>query len=342
MERQVAAEVCCPFLALRHTHAYHCYLLAVNESQLKQGYQLELTSVYWSCIQESFPSLPCLLFYVSFHFFLRKIATQSEALRFSALLDTGALITGLTNQQVAAFLLDEGLTGCDGVVLLDDFDRKMVLVRATRRVVELEQCGIQPNKLFAVYDQIHTTGTDLPFLSTFNARAVQTLGKYMVWRDYVQGAWRMRRLGRGHSIHLFIIPEVYETVQREISLARCPELAKAAKSLASSANREVSRGVLRAVAAWLVIDAMRSEKTQVRRRKKTQFAVCRSMDVCQFGLYHRGCHVSKQSAGVFVSCLGLRSLHLGQNMSASVSDCRYCICHPLVLFTHALCALFLS
>ena len=37
--------------------------------------------------------------------------------------------------------------------------------------------------------QIHTTGTDLPFLSTFNARAVQTLSKDMVWRDYVQGAW---------------------------------------------------------------------------------------------------------------------------------------------------------
>lgn len=44
--------------------------------------------------------------------------------------------------------------------------------------------------------QIHTTGTDLPFLSTFNARAIQTLGKDMVWRDAVQGAWRMRRLAR--------------------------------------------------------------------------------------------------------------------------------------------------
>jgi hypothetical protein len=54
--------------------------------------------------------------------------------------------------------------------------------------------------------QIHTTGTDLPFLSTFNARAVQTLGKDMVWRDYVQGAWRMRRLARGHTIHLLVSP----------------------------------------------------------------------------------------------------------------------------------------
>eukprot|EP00952_Eustigmatos_sp_NYUAD-ZCMA_P002779 12166-Eustigmatos_ZCMA.PRE.1 len=65
-----------------------------------------------------------------------------------------------------------------------------------------------------------TTGTDLAFLSTFNARAVQTLGKDMVWRDYVQGAWRMRRLGKGHVIHLLVIPEVAELIKRELARGR--------------------------------------------------------------------------------------------------------------------------
>ncbi len=155
---------------------------------------------------------------------LKAIATQPYNTRFSALIDTGALITGLTNLEVARFLLAEGLDWCDGVVYLDDNDVKMVLVRATGRDVLLSQCGISAVKLFALYDQIHTTGTDLPFLSTFNARAVQTLGKDMVWRDYVQGAWRMRRLGRGHSIHLYVIPEVYQTIHRDLALAGLTEL----------------------------------------------------------------------------------------------------------------------
>ncbi len=41
---------------------------------------------------------------------------------FHALIDTGALITGLTNLQVAKFLLDHGLKDLDGVVFLDRQD----------------------------------------------------------------------------------------------------------------------------------------------------------------------------------------------------------------------------
>jgi len=184
---------------------------------------------------------------------LLKIAKQPEADKYSALIDTGALITGMTNVEVATFLLDNGLKWCDGVVFLDDNDRKMVLVRATRRVVELDQCGIQAGKLFALYDQVHTTGTDLPFLSTFNAKAVQTVGKDMVWRDFVQGAWRMRRLQRGHTIHIFVIPEVYELMGRELDQAQSKHL------LAPDVD---SPARLCALCAWLVINAMRSEKLQ--------------------------------------------------------------------------------
>lgn len=42
----------------------------------------------------------------------------------------------------------EGPSGCPLCVLVQ------VLVRATGRVVELDQCGIQPTKLFALYDQV--------------------------------------------------------------------------------------------------------------------------------------------------------------------------------------------
>ena len=80
-------------------------------------------------------------------------------LRFQALIDTGALITGMTNLEVARYLLQPGgLPWCEGVVFLDDYDCKMVLVRATGRVLKMAQCGIPPEQRFAFYDQVHTTG----------------------------------------------------------------------------------------------------------------------------------------------------------------------------------------
>ena len=41
-------------------------------------------------------------------------------------------------------------------------------------------------------DQVHTTGMDIKHV--LSAKAVVTLGKDMVFRDYSQGAWRMRQV----------------------------------------------------------------------------------------------------------------------------------------------------
>ena len=74
---------------------------------------------------------------------LQKIATCTTP-SIQALIDTGALITGMSSVEVARFLLRAGLTarGIEGVVYLDEHDRKMVLVGATDRSVKLEECGI--------------------------------------------------------------------------------------------------------------------------------------------------------------------------------------------------------
>ena len=56
---------------------------------------------------------------------LERIAT-AESPRFNALIDTGALITGYSNEEVAKQLLERGLAWCDGVVFLDDDDKQQV------------------------------------------------------------------------------------------------------------------------------------------------------------------------------------------------------------------------
>ena len=43
--------------------------------------------------------------------------------------DTGALVTGMTNEAVARYLLHAGLPEMDGVVFLDADDRQQILLR---------------------------------------------------------------------------------------------------------------------------------------------------------------------------------------------------------------------
>jgi hypothetical protein len=45
------------------------------------------------------------------------------------------------------------------------------------------------------------------------ARAAVTLGKDMVFRDYSQGAYRMRGIGKGQSVDIYLIPEVKALIQ---------------------------------------------------------------------------------------------------------------------------------
>lgn len=121
--------------------------------------------------------------------------------RAHALIDTGALITGMDNKEVAEFLmLHLPSENFEGVVYLDRSDKKMVLLRESGRSVGLEQCGIKPEKRFTFYDQVHTTGMDIAQAPT--ARAVVTIGKDMTFRDYAQGAYRMRGIGIGQTIEV--------------------------------------------------------------------------------------------------------------------------------------------
>ena len=135
--------------------------------------------------------------------------------QFHALIDTGALITGMDNEEVARFLLrrlPEELY--EGVVFLDNGDRKMLLQRASNRCIPLSQCGVRPVKRFTFYDQVHTTGMDIKQAET--ASAVVTIGKDMTWRDYAQGAFRMRGVGRGQRVHLYLIEEIVKMITTDL------------------------------------------------------------------------------------------------------------------------------
>jgi hypothetical protein len=199
---------------------------------------------------------------------------------FHVLLDCGALITGMSNYEVAKYLLTHGLPSIfDGVVFLDHKDRKMILMRHGMNVVRMNQSGIPPHRRFSFYDQIHTTGMDIH--QCIDARAALTLGKDMTFRDYAQGAFRMRGIGKGQTIEIFIIPEVMRLVQdQHAKMSVRPVAPQAAQpmyqndllSLASPLHAPVTvqgnfssgKQLLIDIAAWLTVNGMKSENMQFR------------------------------------------------------------------------------
>ena len=189
---------------------------------------------------------------------------QSTDPEYRALIDTGALITGMDNESVARYLLEHGLTHCDGVVYLDAADRKMILIRSTMKSMLLSQCGIDRTRRFAFYDQVHTTGMDIKH--AVNAMAVVTLGKDMTFRDYAQGAFRMRGIGQGQTIMLYVIPEVLKLIRTHMVAAetgRQVEQLLYERTVAElDGVQEQAEVKLEEVSAWLVVNSMRSEKVQ--------------------------------------------------------------------------------
>eukprot|EP00796_Vickermania_ingenoplastis_P003610 gene3610-2550_t len=167
---------------------------------------------------------------------------------FYALIDAGALITNMNNSDVAVYLLARLPHYLfDGVVYLDDRDQQMVLQRSNGIAVPVAQCGIPISRRFAFFDQVHTTGTDVKQVAS--ATAVMTLGKDLTFRDYAQAAYRMRGLGKGQRLCLYLIPEV---VARMRSMLRVED-----------GSSFETGDTLRDVPAWLMLNSMKIETLQL-------------------------------------------------------------------------------
>ena len=188
---------------------------------------------------------------------LRFVATAG---RFHALIDTGALITGMSNEQVARYLLTHGLPDMEGVVFLDAEDKQQVLLRKGLRICKLSQCGLPWHRRFTFYDQVHTTGMDIK--QAIMAHAAVTLGKDMTFRDFAQGAYRMRGLTAGQRLTLLVIPEVAELIRVHTAAGAGVSVEQREREAAALSAAEQHKRQLWDVVAWLVVNTMRTEKVQ--------------------------------------------------------------------------------
>ena len=143
---------------------------------------------------------------------------QEPGSRVMSLLDPGALITGLSNQEVAVQLIQKTdspevshfvRARMLGVVYFDDnTDEVMVAKRTPSGPVcqPLSVCDFKKKHLFTYFNDIKTRGIDrkLPILS----QGIMTIGKDMTTDQLVQAAMRLRQLGQGQRLELWIPPDV--------------------------------------------------------------------------------------------------------------------------------------
>ncbi|KAG5189405.1 hypothetical protein JKP88DRAFT_301998, partial [Tribonema minus] len=124
----------------------------------------------------------------------------------------------------------------------------------------LSQCHVAPHLRFTFYDQVHTTGMDIK--QALSCTAAVTLGKDMTFRDYAQGSFRMRGIGKGQRVQVFIIPEVHQLMTDEVAAGLGTTPAARAATLSSLPLAERHHQLLCDVCAWLTINSMKSEKVQ--------------------------------------------------------------------------------
>jgi hypothetical protein len=137
----------------------------------------------------------------------------------SCLIDCGALVTGLSNIEVAQFLMNlknddprfedfrQTFSVC---VFWDSSDAPMALERGGSAAVQLSVCSKPAEEWFVYFDHVHTTGIDLSLPLT--AVAVVTIGSDTVLRDYQQACWRLRQLGLGQRVLPVLVPEIHRLV----------------------------------------------------------------------------------------------------------------------------------
>lgn len=124
-------------------------------------------------------------------------------------------------------------------------------------------CGVSAEHRFTFFDHVHTTGTDVP--QPPNARCALTLSKDLTFRDLAQGAYRMRGIGVGQTVHLLMPPGVRQLVLEVAAFGGGESTEERERWVRRLPPRERGAQVLRDVCAWAVMNSITSEQVGLAR-----------------------------------------------------------------------------
>ena len=134
------------------------------------------------------------------------------------LLDVGALMLNLSNEQVATeWLKIDNIKGkkAEAAVYFDENDLKIIDINGVKNSFELSPYKQQLDKCLIYLDDTHTRGTDLK-IPKGTVGAV-TLGKGVTKDRLMQACMRMRMLGDGHAVNFYASNEIDCVIREKCS-----------------------------------------------------------------------------------------------------------------------------
>nr|XP_018914729.1 PREDICTED: uncharacterized protein LOC109042446 [Bemisia tabaci] len=130
-----------------------------------------------------------------------------------ALIDAGALITGLTNSDVANFLLIHLPETFVGILYFSDEGNNLIVGTRDGKTAALQDCYLDKKFLFAYLDDIHTRGTDIQL--PLHCHAILTIGMGMLKDKLMQAAMRLRQLAQKQCVTLWGTQAVSFAIARD-------------------------------------------------------------------------------------------------------------------------------
>ncbi|KAJ9453254.1 hypothetical protein DIPPA_05970 [Diplonema papillatum] len=121
-----------------------------------------------------------------------------------ALVDTGALLSGVSNENAAKYL-NKHLNASFLAVLYSDSHCWQVLER-NGRCLPLGSSPVHERDSFVIFDEAHCRGADMRMQRT--AVGLITLGPQLCKDKFMQGAGRMRALGAGQRLEILVVEEI--------------------------------------------------------------------------------------------------------------------------------------
>ncbi|POM69331.1 Hypothetical protein PHPALM_14391 [Phytophthora palmivora] len=130
-----------------------------------------------------------------------------------ALIDTGALLAGVMNHDVAKFLLQQPNFKFAGLTYFDsrrDYNCWMIAEKDRHHVMPLKNASMLEKETFVIFDEARSRGSDMKL--PHNASAVLTLGPKLTKDKLMQGAGRMRQLGCNQTLWIASFDEVAQSI----------------------------------------------------------------------------------------------------------------------------------
>ncbi len=175
------------------------------------GKMLHIVTRVVNSTYRSLPRLSCV------EDFLEAVAlyTHNMAHGCHALIDAGAMTAGMSNYQVAKFLLTRIAKKFKGVIFFDDESGRTLVLTHHKKVTQtmsLSTCHLDKQELFVFFDDAHTRGSDLKL--SWKSHGIVTLSRQMNKDKIMQAAMRFRQLDNKQSICFWGSEEISHEIAR--------------------------------------------------------------------------------------------------------------------------------